>query len=205
MDFQQLFSRILQTVDESAYFTPVDHVDASQRAAAEAFQKAIQQPDFDPGVVRALVDRLAGRGHFDPVMRLSALHVIACHPRVRDYEEAARLVGEQEYAALDLGGPNLQANLASVDRHRGVLAFLKGHHEVALDYFARALERQRTAENVGNVLCTLLAMGEAEEAASLLGQVRGAFPRALVEQLNDSISRDPDLAALRSEASHDLH
>ncbi|MCB9674060.1 MAG: hypothetical protein H6737_03030 [Alphaproteobacteria bacterium] len=205
MDFQQLFSRILQTVDEESYFTPVDHVDAGQRAAAEAFQKAIQQPDFDPAVVRALVDKLADRGHFDPVMRLSALHVVACHPRVRDYEEAARLVGEQEYAALELGGANLQANLASVDRHRGVLAFLKGHHEVALDYFARALERQRTAENVGNVLCTLCAMGEIEEAASLLGQVREAFPKALVDQLNDSISRDPDLAPLRSEAPHDLH
>ncbi len=205
MDFQQLFSRILQDVDESAYFMPVDHVDAGQRAAAEAFQKALQQPEFDADVVKALVERLADAGHFDPVMRLSALHVLACHPRVRDYEEAARLVGEQEFAALELGGANLQANLASVDRHRGVLAFIKGHHEVALDYFARALERQRTSENVGNVLCTLCAMGEIDEARSLLTQVREAFPNAIVQQLDQSIDQDPDLAPLRSEASHDLY
>jgi len=205
MDFQQLFSRILQTVDEEAYFTPVDHVDGSQRAAAEAFQSSISQPDFDPDVVRSLVDKLADRGHFDPVMRLSALHVIACHPKVRDFDEAARLCGEQEFAALEQGGPSLQANLASVDRHRGVLAFVRGHHEVALDYFARALERQRTAENVGNVLCTLCAMAEHDEARSLLEQVRAAFPKALVDKLNDSIARDPDLASLRSEAPHDHH
>lgn len=205
MDFQQLFSRILADVDEAAYFTPVEHIDASQRAAAAAIQEAMAAPEFDAESVRALVRRLADRGHIDTVMKLSALHVIACHPAVADYEEAARMVGEQEFAALEKGGPNLQANLASVDRHRGVLAFLKGHHEVALDYFARALERQRTAENVGNVLATLCAMGELEEAQALLEQVRGAFPKALVQDLEDSISRDPDLASLRSEAVHDLH
>ena len=205
MDFQQLFSRILATVDEAAYFTPVEHVDASQRAAASAIQEAMAADDFDADQVRALIHRLAERGHIDAVMKLSALHVVACHPAVADYEEAARMVGEQEFAALEKGGPNLQANLASVDRHRGVLGFLKGHHEVALDYFARALERQRSAENVGNVLATLCAMGELEEATALLTQVRGAFPAALVQQLNDSITRDPDLAPLRSEAAHELH
>lgn len=205
MDFQQLFSRILQTVDVEAYFTPVEHVDAGQRAAVEAVRAAMAVPDFDPAAVKALIERLSQRGHLDSVLRLSALHVLTCHPRVRDYEEAARLVGEQEYAALQLGGPNLQANLASVDRHRGVLAFVKGHHEVALDYFARALERQRTAENVGNVLCTLCAMGEIEEATSLLSQIRATFPAALVGQLEDSIQRDPDLAPLRSEVVHDPH
>lgn len=205
MDFQQLFSRILQTVDEAAYFTPADHVDLAQRAAVEAVREAMANPSFEPDAVRGLIERLAARGHLDPVLRLSALHVLACHPRVGDYEEGARLVGEQEYAALQLGGPNLQANLASVDRHRGVLAFVKGHHEVALDYFARALERQRTAENVGNVLCTLCAMGETGEAQDLLRQVRQSFPASLVAQLELSIQRDPDLAPLRSEVTHDLH
>lgn len=205
MDFQQLFSRILQTVDEAAYFTPVEHVDAAQRAAVDAVREAMARSDFQPDAVRGLIERLATRGHLDPVMRLSALHVVACHPAVADYEEAARLVGEQEFAALTLGGPNLQANLASVDRHRGVLAFVRGHHEVALDYFARALERQRTAENVGNVLCTLCAMGEFGEARDLLTQVRSAFPASLVAQLEDSISRDPDLAPLRSEVVRELH
>lgn len=205
MDFQQLFARVLDTVDKEAYFLPIDAVGTEQRAAVEAIRDAIANPDLSPSAVRTLIDRLAERGHIDPVLRLSSLHVLACHPRVADYEEAARLVGEQEFAALELGGPHQQANLASVDRHRGVLAFLKGHHEVALDYFARALERQRSAENIGNILCTLCAMGEFDEARSLLSQVRESFPHTLIEDLDRAISLDPDLAPLRSEVSHDLH
>ncbi|MCA9567324.1 MAG: hypothetical protein KC656_05755 [Myxococcales bacterium] len=205
MDFQQLFARVLDAVDQEAYFLPVDAVDARQRAAVEAIRDAIGAPDMDPAAVRALVARLSARGHIDDVVRLSALHVLACHPRVADYEEAARLVGEQEFAALELGGPQLEANLASVDRHRGVLAFLKGHFDVALDYFARALERQRSAENIGNILCTLCAMGELPEARDLLAQVREAYPRPLVDELESAIERDPDLAPLRSEVTHGLH
>lgn len=205
MDFQQLFSRILDSVDAEAYFHPTSTVSEPQRAAVAAIQEATRDPEVGPDAVRDLIERLHQRGHIDGVVRLSALHVLACHPRVADYEEAARLVGEQEFVALQLGGPNLQRNLASVDRHRGVLAFLKGHHEVALDYFARALERERTAENVGNVLCTLCAMGELEEAESLLAQVRTHFPQALIDELDESIQRDPDLAPLRTEVTHDLH
>jgi tetratricopeptide (TPR) repeat protein len=209
MDFQQLFARVLDTVDQEAYFLPVDAVGAEQRAAIEAIRDAIaglgRETGPDADAVRALVDRLHAHGHIDAVLRLSSLHVLACHPRVADYEEAARLVGEQEFAALELGGPHLQANLASVDRHRGVLAFLKGHHEVALDYFARALERQRSAENMGNILCTLCAMGELDEARSLLQQVRSTFPAALVDSLDQAIRRDPDLAPLRSEVPHEHH
>lgn len=205
MDFQQLFSRILDSVDTEAYFHPTSTVSESQRAAVAAIQEATRDPEVSPDAVRDLIERLHTRGHIDAVVRLSALHVLACHPRVADYEQAARLVGEQEFVALQLGGPNLQRNLASVDRHRGVLAFIQGHHEVALDYFARALERERTAENVGNVLCTLCAMGELEEAESLLAQVRDHFPTALVQELDSSIQRDPDLAPLRTEVTHDLH
>lgn len=205
MDFQQLFSRILDAVDTEAYFHPTSTVSESQQAAVRAIQEATADAKVAPEAVRKLIDRLHDRGHIDAVVRLSALHVLACHPRVGDYEEAARLVGEQEFVALQLGGPSLQRNLASVDRHRGVIAFLKGHHEVALDYFARALERERTAENVGNVLCTLCAMGEFEEAEGLLAQVRQHFPRALVQDLDETIQRDPDLAPLRTEVPHDLH
>lgn len=205
MDFQQLFARVLDTVDAEAYAFPVESVSAEQRAAVEAIRDAIADTAVEPAAVRALIDRLAERGHIDAVLRLSSLHVLACHPRVADYEEAARLVGEQEFAALELGGPDLQANLASVDRHRGVLAFLKGHHDVALDYFARALERQRTAENVGNILCTMCAMGELDEARTLLQQVRDAFPRPIIDDLDLAIQRDPDLAPLRSEVTHGLH
>jgi tetratricopeptide (TPR) repeat protein len=131
------------------------------------------------------------------VMMLSALHVVAAHPSVADWSEAARLAGEQEQAAMELGGPRLQTNLASVDRHRGVVAFLQGHFEIALDYFSRAFERQHNAENLGNVLCCLLALGDTDDARDLLGRVRRSFPEALTSELEDRILRDPDLALLR--------
>src|SRR5678816_331667 len=140
MDYQALFARILQTVDSSAYLTPSSQVDGPQREALAKVEAAIQASDFDAEATRRLVRRLNAEGRIDRVKMLSALHVVACHPSVADWEEAARLVGE----------PYLQSNLASVERHRGVLAFLRHHHEVALEYFTRALERERSAENLGN-------------------------------------------------------
>jgi tetratricopeptide (TPR) repeat protein len=92
----------------------------------------------------------------------------------------------------------VEANLASVDRHRGVLAFLTGHPAVALDHFTRALERQRSPENVSNVLASLLKLGELEEAEAILGQVRRTMSPALVRELDSAIEQDPDLAVLRS-------
>jgi hypothetical protein len=200
MDYQAIYARILQTVDQRAYQTPSVHVDPSQRAAMEELERCIQAPDFRVDDVRAQVRAAFRGGRIDRVMMLSALHVIACHPRVADWEEAARLVGEQEFAALEMGGSNLQSNLASVDRHRGVLAYLRGHYGVALDYFSRTLERQRSAENLQNILCTLLRLDEEAEAAALLAQIRRSFPSDLVEEIDRSIQNDPDLALLRSEA-----
>ena len=201
MDYQAIFQRIRQSVDERAYFTPAHQVDTSQRAALESVQATLSDPDFAPETVRQQIVQAHRSGLLDRVNMLSALAVLACHPRVADWEEAARLVGEQEFAALELGGPRLHDNLASVDRHRGVLAYLRGHYEVALDYFSRALERQRSSENLGNILCTLLRLGEEQEASGLLEQVRSSLPRPLVAELNHSIEHDPDLALLRTEAS----
>jgi Flp pilus assembly protein TadD len=129
---------------------------------------------------------------------LSALHVVAASPRVKDYAEAARLAGEQEHAALEAGGPHLQTHLASVDRHRGVLAFLQHHYSVALDHFTRAIERERTPENLGNVLATLLRLGELDEADAILSQVQRSLPPAQVAELQRRIDIDPDLATLRA-------
>ena len=199
MDYQAIFARIRKTVDTRAYMTPAAHVDPSQRQAMTEIQTAIQAEDFDAARVRAQIAGTFQADRIDRVMMLSALHVVACHPRVADWEEAARLVGEQEFAALELGGPRLQDNLASVDRHRGVLAFLRGHYEVALDYFARALERQRSSENLQNILCTLVRLGDEDDARELLNRVRGAFPVELVSQLEHAIRHDPDLALLRDE------
>lgn len=201
MDYQALFSRILQHVDEESYFTPAEHVDARHREGVDAVRRALAKPDFDPDAVRMLIERLHREGRLDRVLRLSSLHIVAAHPKVAEWEEAARLVGEQEFAALEQGGPRLDSNLASVDRHRGVLAFLRGHYDVALDYFARALERERTAENLTNILCTLLRLGEEGEARDLLHSIRTAFPAPLAASVDHSVRTDPDLALLRSEAS----
>ena len=99
---------------------------------------------------------------------------------------------------MALGGPRLPDNLASVDRHRGVLAFLQGHFGIALDYFSRAFERQHTAGNLANVLAALLRLGDTDEARELLDQVRSALNPLLISGLNELIDQDPDLALLRT-------
>jgi len=201
MNYQAILERILVAVDTASYLTPSAHVDARQRDAMALIAHQIQAPDFDPAATRALIRRFHTEGRIDEVMKLSALNVVAASPLVQDWEEAARLAGEQELAALRLGGPNLESNLASVDRHRGVLFFLQGSYEVALDYFTRAFERQRTAENIGNILCTLVRLGELAESSALVDQVRSSFPSQLVDELDARIEADPDLALLRTEAS----
>lgn len=200
MNYQALIDRITQAVDERAYFTPAAHVDPAQRSVLQELERRMGRPDFDAETARAWLRGEHAAGRLDRVHWLSAQHVVACHPAVADWQEAARLCGEQELAALDLGGPNLEANLAAVERHRGVLAFLRRHYDVSLDYFARALERQRSAENFTNVLAALLRLGEHDEAQALLRQARGSFPANLVADIDRNVSTDPDLALLRPEA-----
>jgi tetratricopeptide (TPR) repeat protein len=199
MDLESLYDRLLQAVDEQAYLTPSVHDDPEQQRALAEIGAAIQSPGFRADRVRALIRRIHDEGRIDRVMLCSALHVVAAHPAVADWAEAARLAGEQEQAALELGGPGLQANLASVERHRGVVAFLQGHCEIALDYFSRAFERQRSAENLGNVLCCLQALGELDDARDLLARVRRSFPASLVRELDRRVEHDPDLALLRTQ------
>lgn len=201
MDHLALYARILKAVDERAYFTPADAVDPAQRDTMRQIGTHLHAPGMDPAALRAQIRRLHDEGRIDKVHMLSALHVVAASPKVADWSEAARLAGEQELAALELGGPHLDANLASVDRHRGVLAFLRGHHAVALDHFTRALERQRTPENLGNVLAALLKLGEIEEAEEILAQVRRTLAPPMISELERAIDNDPDLAALRGPES----
>ena len=198
MDYQALLDRILTAVDRQAYLTPSAAVEPGQRRAMSLIGESIQSPGFEPVAVRALIERLYAEDRIDAVMRLSALHVVAAHPTVADYPEAARLAGEQELAAIQAGGPRLQDNLASVERHRGVLAFIVGDPVVALDYFSRAMERQRSAENLGNVLCCLIRLGEIDDAHNLLHQICEAYPPALVAELRGRVAADPDLALLRT-------
>lgn len=197
MDYQALLARVLQQVDEQAYLTPASHLPEEQQAAMAEVERMLRDKRVEPAEVRAVVRRMYKDERIDRVLMLSAMHVIAASPKVQDWAEAARLVGEQEFAALEQGGDHLEANLASVDRHRGVLAYLRGHYETALDYFTRALERQRTAENFGNVLCALCRLGEVDHATALLAQIRDTLPPEIVADLDAMIAQDPDLAVLR--------
>ncbi len=201
MDYAALIDRIMCEVDADAYLPYADAVDPAQQAAMSEIEAALSQGSFDPDRVRSLVHSLHADGRIDKVHKLSALHVIAASPKVADYDEAARLAAAQEQAAMELGGPRLQSNLASVERHRGVLAFVQERYEVALDYFSRAFERQRSAGNLSNVLATLIRLGDISEARDLLHQVRGALPQPLVSDLERIIAADPDLALLRTEVS----
>jgi hypothetical protein len=82
-----------------------------------------------------------------------------------------------------------------------VLAFLQERFGIALDYFSRAFERQRSAGNLSNVLATLLRLGDLHDAQDLLNQVRKGLDPTLVQDLERIIAADPDLALLRTEAS----
>lgn len=197
MDPSLLLARIRKAVDARAYLTPTTSVDPRQRPAIERIRAAMHDPTVSPAEVEARIEAEYAAGHLDRVHRLSALHVLAASPRVGDHARAARRAGEQEQAALELGGPQLDANLASVARHRGVLAFLAGQPMVALDHFTAALERQRTPENVGNVLATLLRLGALDDAEGLRARIDRAADPAFRAELARRIDEDPDLAALR--------
>ncbi len=201
VNYDALFERIMSQVDQQAYLPLADAVDPAQQGAMEEIEHSMRSPTESADATEALINTLHQTNQIDSVHRLSALHVLAASPKVGNHDLAAQYATEQEMAAMDLGGPRLQANLASVDRHRGVLAYLKGHYEVALDYFSRAFERQHTAGNLSNVLATLIRLGDVAEARTLVAQIRQGLAPELVHELNGIIDQDPDLALLRMEIS----
>ena len=199
MNYEALLDRILRKVDGDAYLALADAVEPEQQAALDEIGQALQVAGFDAEALARRARQLHQQGRIDEVNLHSALHVIDAHPSVRRLDRAAEHTARQEQAAYRQGGPRLQANLASVERHRGVIAWQQGQVDQALDYFSRAFERQRSAGNLANVLACLVRLGDEDEARDLLLQVRTAFPAALLQALDQMIARDPDLALLRSE------
>jgi tetratricopeptide (TPR) repeat protein len=202
MDYNAILERILNTVDREAYRFSGSHLPQEDATAQQKVHAALADPAVDVTVARGLVDELRADGTIDDIARLSLLFVISAHPRVKDYAEAGRLLGEREIAVWSTAQKagheaGIERLLAAVDRHRGVLAFLMGHYEHALDHFARALERERISNNLQNVLATLLRLGEEDDARSLLVQIRSSYPAPVVQQLDHIIQQDPDLALLR--------
>ncbi|HJN72286.1 MAG TPA: hypothetical protein QGF58_00015 [Myxococcota bacterium] len=199
MSYRAILDRIFETVDEESYQTPVHRISGHEAEALAVFRDALRQPDWEPEELRALVRRLQAEGRIRRVTMFSALHIVAAHPKVKNYAEAARMTAEQEVAAWQDDGPDLNADLASVERHRAWLAFAMGRYEQALDYCSRALERERSGENLQNILCTLIRLREIDEAAALLVQIRRSYPASMVAELDSAIASDADLALLRTE------
>jgi len=198
MNVQSLLDRILDTVDSEAYLTPADQADPRYQAALDECLGMLGDERVPVQRIRELAQAHHSAGKLDDYHFHSLMHVVAAHPRVQDFDEAARRIAMQEMAAYSSGGADLQHKLASVDRHRGVLAFVRGQYGVALDYLTRALERQRSVENLGNVLCALIRLGELDDATGIVTQARRNFPQDFVARLERRIDSDPDLIHLRS-------
>lgn len=196
MRYHRALARIQEVVSATSYLTPTGALPPERAAALEPVVRGLAA-GADPQELIGRVHALHEGGVLDRVQMLSALGVIAASPAVADYAEAMRLAGQQELCAWEVGGANLEVRLASVDRHRGVVAFLLGRYPSALEYFVRALERERSAENLGNVLATLLRLGDLDEARALRDQVRDAFPEPTWAELAVLIAKDADLAPLR--------
>ncbi len=197
MSYHAIIERIRNSLNHGAYLVPTGHLEPSQRTVLDELAALIGTPGFEADEAREQVERWHLEGRIDPSMMYSALGVIAASPKVRDYRRAAQCASLQEMAALEIGGPDLDARLASVDRHRGVVAFLMGRYEVALECFARALERERSAENLSNVLSSLLKLGELEEARELFSRIRQAFPDHIRAGVEYAVMSDDDLLPLR--------
>jgi hypothetical protein len=197
MDYQHILLRIRDALRRNTYLVPAGAAPPAQRAVLAEIGAAIGSPEADPEKIRQRIQQLHAAGRIDRVMKLSALGVLAASPHVRDLAEASRLASQQEFAALDHGGPWREVYLASVDRHRGVIAFLAGNDVVALDWFTRALERERSAENIGNVLAVLIRLGELEEAHDLVRRMTATLPEPMRDELMHRIAEDEDLVRLR--------
>lgn len=195
--YGHILERIRSTLASASYLVPGGSALGQQRDLMEEVGAAIEQAG-DPEQIRRRIHQLHGAGRIDRVMMLSALGVLAASPAVRDWEEAARLASQQEFAALELGGPHRERYLASAYRHRGVITFLRGWYATALDWFTRALERETSAENVGNVLATLIRLGEHEEAVRLLAAARITLGPEQAAALDARLDDDDDLARLRA-------
>lgn len=195
--YASILDRIRSTLASASYLVPPGSAPSEQREVMRQIGVAIEAGG-DPELLRRKIHQLHAAGRIDRVMLLSALGVLAASPSVRDWEEAARLASQQEFAALEVEGPNRERYLASAYRHRGVITFLRGYYSAALDWFTRAFEREQTAENLGNILATLIRLGEVDEALTVRQAAVARLGVAGAAELEALIAADEDLARLRA-------
>ena len=129
--------RIEDALARPCYIVPTSQVEPRYRDALAQLARWMARPDFDGELAVGKIRDWAQEGVLDDERMWSALSVVCSHPRVRNYLEASKCIALQESAALDKGGQGLDSAMASVERHRGVLAFCMGRPEVALECFIR--------------------------------------------------------------------
>ncbi len=196
MVYADILERIRAAIgSDESYIVPTNHLEAREREALTGVMQVFER--VGASAARQEVEAAHRDGRIDHILRLSALGVIAAHPDVRDYAEASRLASAQEFAALGSPEPRRSVYVASAHRHRGVIAFFMERYEVALERFTSALERERSAENLGNVMAALARLGDEAEARALRDRIRTHFPEALVEAVEARIALDADLRVLR--------
>ncbi|NCG19623.1 MAG: hypothetical protein GWP91_11505 [Rhodobacterales bacterium] len=197
MNTRSVLDRIHSAVSGGAYLVPARQLPAPWRQPMADLALSMASANFDAEMAVLRVHSWHEQKRIDRIRMFSALSVIATHPDVRDYCEAARCISMQELLCLEAGGDDRDINLASVERHRGVLAFCMGRGRIALECFIRAWERERSPENLANILAAQLKIGDVIQAEALLQQVRERFPDALRDHLNMLIDVDDDLELLR--------
>ena len=198
MDLEQLLGRVLGRIEGEAFVTPAAGIeDADERRLVEDLLVRLSPSGFDAEVLRADVRRLRREGRIGARREAILLLTIAGHPAVGDLREMARQIGVEEFEVLSEGGPKLDRRLAVVAHHRAVLAWLLERFEVALDLETRSVEAAPSGDSLANILAILLRLGEEERARDLLGRLRPGYPRSIVDQVDELIQQDPDLALLR--------
>ncbi len=188
-----LIGRVKKVVERRSYLLPVDRVDPAIRAPVAEIAAMLRSSDAERWQIDARIDAFRVSRELDDATAWSMRGIVAAHPRFQDYQDALRFAALQELAALAAGGDALRGRLASVDRHRGVVAFLMDQPDVALHQFTLALERERSAENLANVLCALVRIGDLESARELVADVRRAFPADVRAGVEWALANDTDL------------
>lgn len=192
----ELIGRVKKVVESRSYLLPVERVDPAIRAQVAEIAAMLRSSDVERWQIDARIDAMRVSRELDDATAWSLRGIVAAHPRFQDHLDALRFAALQEMAALAAGGDALRARLASVDRHRGVVAFLMDQPEVALHQFTLALERERSAENLANVLCALVRLGDLESARELVADVRRAFPADVRAGVEWALANDSDLSGI---------
>lgn len=201
--YPSIEARVRQILAQRAYVGRVIE-DGPDPEASGALYRAAFDGVTSPDEVRALVEAHHAQGRIGLLARLEWLTLLASRPDVQDWPGAMRLLGEMERLTWTMDDERRNQNLASIARHRGVVAYLEGHYSVALEYFLDAVNRVLTLPNIHNLLCVTLRLSGRDAAQGLYAYIQSLIPEDAARDLAERIHQDPDLILLsRSGGSHE--